>query len=199
MPTTPLTRVSPTGSTSGRPAGATSARSVRDFGYDTYVVSISDELFFMSPEYVDDNGVLERKNDWMVDEYNTLSEALDGKQAEWKRLALRKAPEVEAGLRRASRDEARADWLVDSLVSVRIAGVEDAFKKDSIRIATSDAVRQELRERRAAWTARKEYLVNPGDGNEKVADYFAEEIAVYREMLKMKAELEAFERRNFLR
>ena len=77
--------------------------------------------------------------------------------------------------------------------------MDDAFRRDSVRIATMDEVRAELADRRAAWTARKEYLVNPGEGNEKVADYFAEEIGVYREMLAIQAEMAAFEKRNHLR
>ena len=175
------------------------ARSVEDIGYDLYVVSIGNELFYMSPEYVADNSALEEKNYRIVDMYNSLSERLDSKRDEWKRLALSKAPAVEAGIRNASFDEARKDIIVDSLVALRTAGMDDAFRRDSVRIATMDEVRVELAGRRAAWTARKEYLVNPGEGNEKVADYFAEEIGVYREMLAIQAEMAAFVKRNHLR
>lgn len=175
------------------------ARSVRDIGYDLYVVSIGDALFYMSPEYVVDNSVLEKKNYLIVDMYNDISERLDAKRDEWRRLALSKAPAVEAGLRKASFDEARRDAIVDSLVALRTAGMKDPFQRDSVRTATVDEVLASLAERRAAWTARKEYLVNPGEGNDKVADYFADEIAVYREITAIQDEMASFERRNFLR
>ena len=175
------------------------ARSREDFGYDLYVVALGDDLLYLSPEFVDDNGRLQEKNDRMVAMYNELPELLEKARARWKALAVVKAEEVEENLRKVASDERRIGTVIDSLSVVRTAGVKDAFEADSVRIATDREVHDGIRERRALWTARKEYLVNPGGDTGKVADYYAEEIAAYREVLRLQAEIEAFEERNHLR
>ena len=175
------------------------ARSREDFGYDLYVVILGDDLFYLSLEFVDDNGGLEKKNDRMVAMYNELPELLEKARERWKALAVVKAEEVEKNLRRVASDERRIGTVIDSLVTIRTAGIKDAFEVDSIRIATDREVRDGIRDRRALWTARKEYLVNPGGDTGKVAGYYAEEIAAYRDVLRLQAEISAFEERNHLR
>lgn len=177
------------------------ARSQAAFGYDLYVVVWNGRHFLLHPDGVHDNAVLAGKNECMVDEYNELVADYDGAAAMWKVKATVKAGEVEAELRKVGRDESRIDAIIDSLTAVRLAAEKDPSNEtvDRIRTAASEEVRDRIRERRATWTARKDYLVNPGKVTDRTAGYFSDEIALYEKVERLRREIAAYEERNHLR